>query len=116
MALYCNGGNIFLFIYVFFQLPEEGQKWGFLIWLLFSYCGLVCIACMAGGKVLYALFSLLYVKLFCKLLRDSSFSYSLIFYSFCVSLFWLAGSSVSLLSFSFVILCESFLTGGPSIL
>ncbi|KAL2253968.1 UNVERIFIED_CONTAM: E3 ubiquitin-protein ligase SIS3 [Sesamum indicum] len=25
-------------------LPEEGQKWGFLIWLLFSYCGLVCIA------------------------------------------------------------------------
>uniref|UniRef100_A0A2P2LWS6 Uncharacterized protein MANES_14G066700 n=1 Tax=Rhizophora mucronata TaxID=61149 RepID=A0A2P2LWS6_RHIMU len=26
-------------------LPEEGQKWGFLIWLLFSYCGLICIAC-----------------------------------------------------------------------
>ncbi|KAL0335723.1 UNVERIFIED_CONTAM: E3 ubiquitin-protein ligase SIS3, partial [Sesamum radiatum] len=25
-------------------LPEEGQKWGFLIWLLFSYCGLLCIA------------------------------------------------------------------------
>ncbi|KAK1435778.1 hypothetical protein QVD17_01547 [Tagetes erecta] len=25
-------------------LPEEGQKWGFLIWLLFSYSGLVCIA------------------------------------------------------------------------
>lgn len=34
-----------------FQLPEEGQKWGFLIWLLFSYCGLVCIACMSAGKV-----------------------------------------------------------------
>ncbi|KAL8226584.1 hypothetical protein R6Q57_016416, partial [Mikania cordata] len=25
-------------------LPEEGQKWGFLIWLLFSYSGLICIA------------------------------------------------------------------------
>ncbi|XP_042419912.1 E3 ubiquitin-protein ligase SIS3-like isoform X2 [Zingiber officinale] len=31
-------------------LPEEGQKWGFLIWLLFSYCGLVCIACISAGK------------------------------------------------------------------
>ncbi|WVZ84044.1 hypothetical protein U9M48_031121 [Paspalum notatum var. saurae] len=31
-------------------LPEEGQKWGFLIWLLFSYCGLACIACVAIGK------------------------------------------------------------------
>ncbi|XP_010546024.1 PREDICTED: E3 ubiquitin-protein ligase SIS3 isoform X2 [Tarenaya hassleriana] len=31
-------------------LPEEGQKWGFLIWLLFSYCGLLCIACMCIGK------------------------------------------------------------------
>ncbi|XP_077253674.1 SUGAR-INSENSITIVE 3 isoform X2 [Tasmannia lanceolata] len=31
-------------------LPEEGQKWGFLIWLLFSYCGLFCIACMSTGK------------------------------------------------------------------
>lgn len=31
-------------------LPEEGQKWGFLIWLLFSYCGLICIACMSAGK------------------------------------------------------------------
>ncbi|PAN30555.1 hypothetical protein PAHAL_5G293300 [Panicum hallii] len=31
-------------------LPEEGQKWGFLIWLLFSYCGLACIACVAVGK------------------------------------------------------------------
>ncbi|XP_058194581.1 E3 ubiquitin-protein ligase SIS3 [Rhododendron vialii] len=31
-------------------LPEEGQKWGFLIWLLFSYCGLFCIACMSAGK------------------------------------------------------------------
>ncbi|KAI7754083.1 hypothetical protein M8C21_009598, partial [Ambrosia artemisiifolia] len=25
-------------------LPEQGQKWGFLIWLLFSYCGLLCLA------------------------------------------------------------------------
>ncbi|KAI7984928.1 E3 ubiquitin-protein ligase SIS3 [Camellia lanceoleosa] len=31
-------------------LPEEGQKWGFLIWLLFSYCGLLCIACKSMGK------------------------------------------------------------------
>ncbi|CAM8910835.1 unnamed protein product [Rhodiola kirilowii] len=31
-------------------LPEEGQKWGFLIWLLFSYCGLLCIACLCIGK------------------------------------------------------------------
>ncbi|KAF3794644.1 E3 ubiquitin-protein ligase [Nymphaea thermarum] len=31
-------------------LPEEGQKWGFLIWLLFSYCGLICIACMSTGQ------------------------------------------------------------------
>uniref|UniRef100_A0A2C9UJI3 RING-type domain-containing protein n=1 Tax=Manihot esculenta TaxID=3983 RepID=A0A2C9UJI3_MANES len=31
-------------------LPEEGQKWGFIIWLLFSYCGLLCIACMSMGK------------------------------------------------------------------
>ncbi|GAB2251635.1 hypothetical protein Droror1_Dr00004482 [Drosera rotundifolia] len=31
-------------------LPEEGQKWGFLIWLLFSYCGLCCIACFCVGK------------------------------------------------------------------
>ncbi|KAJ0104802.1 hypothetical protein Patl1_18018 [Pistacia atlantica] len=31
-------------------LPEDGQKWGFLIWLLFSYCGLLCIACMSMGK------------------------------------------------------------------
>lgn len=35
----------------FFQLPEEGQKWGFLIWLLFSYCGLIGIACISIGKV-----------------------------------------------------------------
>ncbi|ONM41563.1 E3 ubiquitin-protein ligase SIS3 [Zea mays] len=34
-------------------LPEEGQKWGFLIWLLFSYCGLACIACVAIGKWLH---------------------------------------------------------------
>lgn len=31
-------------------LPEDGQKWGFLIWLLFSYCGLVCIACICLRK------------------------------------------------------------------
>ncbi|KAJ6800028.1 putative E3 ubiquitin-protein ligase SIS3 [Iris pallida] len=31
-------------------LPEEGQKWGFLIWLLFSYCGLVSMACISVGK------------------------------------------------------------------
>uniref|UniRef100_A0A0D6QZ54 RING-type domain-containing protein n=2 Tax=Araucaria cunninghamii TaxID=56994 RepID=A0A0D6QZ54_ARACU len=31
-------------------LPEDGQKWGFLIWLLFSYCGLICITCMSTGK------------------------------------------------------------------
>ncbi|XP_068638942.1 E3 ubiquitin-protein ligase SIS3-like [Aristolochia californica] len=31
-------------------LPKEGQKWGFLIWLLFSYCGLVGIACISMGK------------------------------------------------------------------
>lgn len=31
-------------------LPEDGQKWGFLIWLLFSYCGLFCMACICLGK------------------------------------------------------------------
>ncbi|CAH2064970.1 unnamed protein product, partial [Thlaspi arvense] len=31
-------------------LPAEGQKWGFLIWLMFSYCGLLCIACICIGK------------------------------------------------------------------
>ncbi|KAL4566590.1 hypothetical protein LXL04_030709 [Taraxacum kok-saghyz] len=31
-------------------LPEEGQKWGFLIWLLFSYSGLVCIAALCTKK------------------------------------------------------------------
>ncbi|KAG5415195.1 hypothetical protein IGI04_002762 [Brassica rapa subsp. trilocularis] len=31
-------------------LPEEGQKWGFLIWLIFSYSGLLCIACICVGK------------------------------------------------------------------
>ncbi|XP_047316919.1 E3 ubiquitin-protein ligase SIS3-like [Impatiens glandulifera] len=31
-------------------LPEEGQKWGFLIWLMFSFYGLICIACMTIGK------------------------------------------------------------------
>eukprot|EP00250_Pteridium_aquilinum_P012200 c20565_g2_i1 orf=462-1721(-) len=28
----------------------EGQKWGFLVWLLLSYCGLICIACLSTGK------------------------------------------------------------------
>ncbi|KAJ7549978.1 hypothetical protein O6H91_07G076900 [Diphasiastrum complanatum] len=31
-------------------LPEEGQKWGFLIWLLFSYCGLISVACISASK------------------------------------------------------------------
>lgn len=31
-------------------LPEQGQKWGFFIWLIFSYCGLICIACLSIGK------------------------------------------------------------------
>ncbi|XP_068643197.1 E3 ubiquitin-protein ligase SIS3-like [Aristolochia californica] len=31
-------------------LPEEGQKWGFLVWLLFSYCGLVGVSCISMGK------------------------------------------------------------------
>ncbi|KVH98955.1 Zinc finger, RING/FYVE/PHD-type [Cynara cardunculus var. scolymus] len=25
-------------------LPEKNQKWGFIVWLLFSFCGLVCLA------------------------------------------------------------------------
>ena len=36
----------------YLQLPEEGQKWAFLIWLLFSYCGLLCLAFVALGKVI----------------------------------------------------------------
>ncbi|XP_047948006.1 E3 ubiquitin-protein ligase SIS3-like [Salvia hispanica] len=32
-------------------LPEDGQKWGILIWLLFSYSALVCIACICVGKI-----------------------------------------------------------------
>ena len=43
--------SITCILFQWLQLPGEGQKWGFLIWLLFSYCGLVCIACMATGKV-----------------------------------------------------------------
>ncbi|KAK4479319.1 hypothetical protein RD792_014830 [Penstemon davidsonii] len=31
-------------------LPEDGQKWGFFIWLLFSYCGLLCISFISIGK------------------------------------------------------------------
>ncbi|XP_028088271.1 uncharacterized protein LOC114288855 isoform X2 [Camellia sinensis] len=33
-------------------LPEEGQKWGLFICLLFSYDGLLCIACMSIRGVL----------------------------------------------------------------
>ncbi|KAH7432745.1 hypothetical protein KP509_07G037800 [Ceratopteris richardii] len=29
---------------------SEGQKWGFLVWLLLNYCGLICIACLSAGK------------------------------------------------------------------
>lgn len=25
-------------------MPEKNQKWGFIVWLLFSFCGLVCLA------------------------------------------------------------------------
>ncbi|CAM8974965.1 hypothetical protein QQ045_030703 [Rhodiola kirilowii] len=31
-------------------LPEEGLKWGFLVWLLFSYCGLLSVARLCIGK------------------------------------------------------------------
>ncbi|KAE8676169.1 E3 ubiquitin-protein ligase SIS3 [Hibiscus syriacus] len=31
-------------------LPKNGQKYAFLIWLLFSYCGLLCVACMSIAK------------------------------------------------------------------
>ncbi|KAH1111787.1 hypothetical protein GYH30_010224 [Glycine max] len=31
-------------------LPEVVKKWGFLIWLLFSYCGLFCIACLSLAR------------------------------------------------------------------
>ncbi|KAH0864459.1 hypothetical protein HID58_081670 [Brassica napus] len=37
--------------YRYYMLPEDGQKWGFLIWLMFSYCGLLCIACICVGKI-----------------------------------------------------------------
>jgi len=33
------------------QLSGGGQKWSFIIWLLFSYCGLLCIASLTAGKV-----------------------------------------------------------------
>ncbi|QCD86655.1 E3 ubiquitin-protein ligase [Vigna unguiculata] len=32
------------------QLSGGGQKWSFIIWLLFSYCGLLCIASLTAGK------------------------------------------------------------------
>ncbi|KAI3504599.1 hypothetical protein L2E82_46502 [Cichorium intybus] len=31
-------------------LPEKNQKWGFLVWLLFSFCGLICLAGNFGKK------------------------------------------------------------------
>ncbi|KAF5807125.1 putative transcription factor C2H2 family [Helianthus annuus] len=31
-------------------LPEKNQKWGFLVWLLFSFCGLICLAGSFGKK------------------------------------------------------------------
>ncbi|KAK1407247.1 hypothetical protein QVD17_38861 [Tagetes erecta] len=31
-------------------LPERNQKWGFLVWLLFSFCGLICLAGNFGKK------------------------------------------------------------------
>ncbi|KAK4750718.1 hypothetical protein SAY87_004200 [Trapa incisa] len=37
--------------------PGGGQKCGFVIWLVLSYCGLICIACMAMTKVFH-LFSI----------------------------------------------------------
>ncbi|XP_044479673.1 E3 ubiquitin-protein ligase SIS3-like isoform X1 [Mangifera indica] len=38
------------FIHARSCLPEEGQKWGFFIWLLSSYSGLLYLACMSMGK------------------------------------------------------------------
>nr|XP_043635644.1 E3 ubiquitin-protein ligase SIS3-like isoform X1 [Erigeron canadensis] len=34
----------------FLQLPERNQKWGFLVWLIFSYCGLICLAIYLVNK------------------------------------------------------------------
>ena len=34
------------------QIPE-GQKWGFLVWLIFSYSALICIASLSTGKVYF---------------------------------------------------------------
>ncbi|EPS66491.1 hypothetical protein M569_08286, partial [Genlisea aurea] len=31
-------------------MPQDGQQWGFLIWLFFSYCGLLSMACVCIGK------------------------------------------------------------------
>ncbi|KAI3514981.1 hypothetical protein L1887_13729 [Cichorium endivia] len=34
----------------YFHLPEKNQKWRFLVWLIFSYCGLVCLAVYSVNK------------------------------------------------------------------
>ncbi|XP_076959557.1 E3 ubiquitin-protein ligase SIS3-like [Bidens hawaiensis] len=31
-------------------LPDKNQKWGFLLWLVFSFCGLICLAGNFGKK------------------------------------------------------------------
>ncbi|KAL4559707.1 hypothetical protein LXL04_031851 [Taraxacum kok-saghyz] len=38
------------FSYAHACLPEKNQKWGFLVWLIFSYCGLVCLAVYSVNK------------------------------------------------------------------
>ncbi|CAI9267209.1 unnamed protein product [Lactuca saligna] len=38
------------FNYAHACLPEKNQKWGFLVWLIFSYCGLVCLAVYSVNK------------------------------------------------------------------
>ncbi|XP_020551445.1 uncharacterized protein LOC105168710 isoform X2 [Sesamum indicum] len=38
------------------RLPEEGQKWGFLVWLLFSYC--LCALLISVSKRLVVVFSM----------------------------------------------------------
>ncbi|KAI3737308.1 hypothetical protein L2E82_27305 [Cichorium intybus] len=38
------------FTYAHTCLPEKNQKWGFLVWLIFSYCGLSCLAVYSINK------------------------------------------------------------------
>lgn len=70
------------------QLPEEGQKWGFLIWLLFSYCGLLCIACMSMGKVSFTFCTLcvIVITLCCNLLLGLDWTFTYWFSLFLISL------------------------------